>query len=71
MQNSNIKVKHVHSDNTTDPSVRGEGSLFPKLYQHSHIVQQCRIQKSTRGQNQAPRTFVLGEGKFFCSPKMY
>ena len=26
---SNAEFKHVHSDNTSNPSVRGEGSLFP------------------------------------------
>ena len=37
----------------------------PKLYQHSPIVQQCRIQKFTRRQNHTPRTSVLGECFFF------
>ena len=41
----------------------------PKLYQHSPIVQQCRIQKLTRGQNHVPWTSVLGGGKYFRSPK--
>ena len=41
----------------------------PKLYQHSPIVQQYRIQKFTPGQNHAPRNSVLWEGKFFVFRK--
>ena len=69
MQNSNMFTRTI-----SRTPVLGEREVCfrsPKLYQHSPIVQQCRIQKFTRGQNHAPRTFVLGEGKFFRSPKMY
>ena len=69
MQNSNMFTRN----NTPDPSVRGEGSLFP----FSEIVStlsNCTTMQNSKihpGTKPRPTDFVLGEGKFFRSPKMY
>ena len=53
-------------------SVLGEeGSLFPFseiVSKLSYCTAICKIQKFIRGQNHAPRTSVLGEGKFSRFP---